>query len=456
MTLSMSFRVRTALVVLALTALTMGGAFAAVWERFVASQLSQLDGALLNVARREAAEAAAGHLEFTDAPGPFANAVGPLPKFGVLYGINGAILADTGNFVTIPPMPRVAALESAYDFEHDGTPMRGVVVGVATTGRRVLLATSRLDFEEDARILARAMAVAFAVGCVWAALVAAGVATRLTREHRLVAYVARSVASGDTSARVAFNSSDADLRQLARDLNAMIERLVGLLNVQERFIAHAAHELRTPLASLRIELEHAIRTAASMSDYDSALRGALESVERLTNLAEDLLQLARVKESSTEDSSVLEDALADAVADVAPLGKAHSVAVVVRPFSANVRGDRRGLARLFRNILENAVRFSPNGGEVVVEGELTGSSVRISITDAGPGIAADDTERVFEPFARGRSTDGADGTGLGLPIARGLARSFGGDVIARRGPGGAILITLRRRERANDGAAQSV
>ena len=83
----MTFRVRTALVVLLLTAVTMGGAFAGVWQRFVSAQRHQLDNALLAVARREAAEAASGQSEFTDAPGPSANAVGPLPKFGVLYGI---------------------------------------------------------------------------------------------------------------------------------------------------------------------------------------------------------------------------------------------------------------------------------------------------------------------------------------------------------------------------------
>src|SRR5690606_1253672 len=123
-------------------------------------------------------------------------------------------------------------------------------VPVATTGMRVLLATPRADLEDDARILARAMTIAFIVGCAWAGLVAFGVATRLTREHSLVGSVARRVASGDTSARVAFRSSNKDLRQLAGDLNAMIERLVGVSAMQDRFIAHAAHELRTPLTSL--------------------------------------------------------------------------------------------------------------------------------------------------------------------------------------------------------------
>lgn len=439
----MSFRVRTAIVVLVLTALSMGGAFAGVWEVFVSAQRRQLDSALLAVAQREAREAAAGQLEFTDAPGPSANAVGPLPKFGVLYGINGLVLADTGNFTTIPAMPRLTSFDVGFDFLHDGLPMRGVVVGVGTTGRRVLLAAPRDDFEDDARILARAMAIAFVVGCLWAAIVAFGVATRLTREHRSVADVARRVASGDTSARVAFLSSDADLRRLADDLNTMIERLVGLLASQEKFIAHAAHELRTPLTSLRIELELALRGARDRDDFEAAVRGSLDSAKRLSGLAEDLLQLARVKAAPTDEVTPLEDALTDAIADVAPVGRSRDVFIVTEPLSAMVAGDRRGLARIFRNVLENAVRFSPPAGRVHVSGRVQDDRVLVTFADGGPGIDREDRERIFAPFARGSRTTSGEGAGLGLAIARGLARGFGGEVDAEEGDGGRFVVALR-------------
>lgn len=437
----MTFRVRTALVVLALTAVTMGGAFAIVWERFVASQRRQLDEALLLVARREAAEAAAGQLEFTDAPGPSANAVGPLPKYGVLYGIHGRPLSMTSNFATTPAMPRLVPFERGFDLDHDSVPLRGVVVGVSGTGMRVLLATPRADLEDDAAILARAMAVAVGVGCAWAAIVAFGVATRLTREHRIVGDVARRVASGDTSARVAFRTSDSDLQRLADDLNAMIERLVGLVAVQDRFVSHAAHELRTPLTSLRIELEHALRTASERAEFEAALRGGLESAKRLTDLAEDLLQLARVETSRIHANTALEDSLADAVADVAPLGRQRDVFIYVRPIQASIRAERRGLSRLFRNVLENAVRFSPPTRRVEVDCAAEDGRVVVTITDDGPGIGAEDEERIFEPFTRGTRDDG-EGTGLGLSIARGLARSFGGDVTARAGSSGLFIISL--------------
>lgn len=442
----MTFRVRTALVVLVLTAVTMGGAFGIVWDRFVASQRRQLDEALLVVAQREASEAAGGSLDFTDAPGPSANAVGPLPKFGVIYTLNGRPVSLTPNLSseTAPSMPRLVPFEHGFDFDITGKPMRGIVVPVAGTGMRVLLAAPREDLEDDARILARAMTIAFIVGCAWAGIVAFGVATRLTREHTMVGNVARRVASGDTSARVAFRSSDKDLRQLAGDLNAMIERLVGLNAMQDRFIAHAAHELRTPLTSLRIELEHVLRTGGDRDDYATAVKGALDSARRLSDLAEDLLQLARVKRAADGAEIDVAEPLADAIADVAPVGRARDVFIVKDAVQGRVLGDRRGLSRLLRNVLENAVRFSPRTGRVRIALEGDEGALEIAVTDDGPGVEVDDVERIFEPFARGSRNRDPEGTGLGLTIARELARSYGGDVSVSPGAGGRFLVRLRR------------
>jgi two-component system heavy metal sensor histidine kinase CusS len=441
----MTFRVRTALVVLLLTVVTLGGAFVAVWGRFVSTRRAQLDEALLVVARRAATRRAAGALEFTDAPGPFANSV-TLPRYAVYYDEDGRPLSKTSNLATLPSLPPAAPLERGFDFEHDGIVMRGVLLAVGTAGRRLLIASPRGNLEEDAEALAHVMVIAFVAGCAWAAAVAFGVATRLTREHQIIMDVARRVASGDVSARVAFRASDVDLRQLASDLNAMIEQLVGLLAVQERFIAHAAHELRTPLTSLQLELEHAIQTARTPTDYDTALRGALESARRLTDLAEDLLQLARLNAAPTEEVTPIEEALAAAVADVGPVGRTREVVIVTELTSASVRGDRRGLIRLLRNVLENAVRYSPRGGKVRVEGHVEDGHVVIGVTDEGPGIAPADAERIFEPFTRGVRDDGPAGTGLGLSIARGLARSLGGDVTVESGPGGRFFIELPRRD----------
>ncbi len=469
----MSFRTRTALVVLLLTAGTMGIAFFLVWETFVSSQRRQLDVALLDVARREADEARAGGLELTDAPGPSANAVGPLPKFGVLYSASGDVLSTTNNFRVVPTVPSREPSEAAYDFEHDGRPMRAVFVAVGGQGaaRRMLLATSRDDLEDDGRILGRAMMTAWLVGCAWAATVAFGVASRLTARHRLVADVARMVARGDTSARVRFGSPDADLQALAEDLNAMIERLVGLVATQERFVSHAAHELRTPLASLRLEIELALRTCTTPEAYAEALDGALESVGRLSTLADDLLELARESSASEPQVTSLARAIEAAVRDVAPLARSRNVAIdasgldgrdareggdakqgvdgkdaldAKEGLDRHVLGADLGVARIVRNVLENAVRFSPEGGTVRLTCTDRAEAFDVRIVDEGPGVAEGDADRIFEPFVRGAARQESGGAGLGLAITRQLVRRLGGDVRAEPGSGGVFVIALVR------------
>lgn len=438
----MSFRLRTAAVVLAVTAFTMGAAFFLVWDRFVASQRAQLDEALLAVAHREASEAAAGQIEFTDAPGPSANAVGPLPKYGVLYDDAGRVLAQTPNFATVPTAPVSVALERCFDFEHDGLAMRGVVVAAPGTGMRVLLASPREDLEDDARILARAMALAFAVGSVWAAVVAFAVAARLTENHRQLGNVARRVASGDLSARVSLRGNARDLQQMSADLNHMIDRLVGLVAAQDRFVAHAAHELRTPLTALRVELEHALRTAKDPAEYAAAMQGALDSARELSALAEDLLALARARRPREDPgTTAVADMAGDAVSAVLPIASARAVRVELEPTTLEVAAERRAATRILRNLLENAARFAPAGGHVRVWTQAEGDRAKITVGDDGPGVPAHELESVFEAFARRRQAED-EGTGLGLSIARSLARSYGGDVVAEPGPGGRFVVTL--------------
>lgn len=427
----MSFRWKTALLVVGMTLVTMGGAFSAVWYYFVASQRQQLDSALLAVATREAAEAAAGQLSFSDAPGPSANAVGPLPKYGVIYSREGVPLTTTENFATAPSMPRLVSFDRCFDLEHESLHLRAVLVGVPQSSMRVLLASPRDDIEDDSRILAWAMAVAFGVGCTWAGLVSFFAATRLTRNYRAVERVARRVAAGETTARVTFASPDSALTQLAADLNSMIDRLVGLAAAQDRFVAHAAHELRTPLTALRIELEHALASGEDAAGYERAVRGALDSGKRLSALAEDLLDVARAraKPHDARDAVDLQSCVNDAVAELESLSCARGVSIrITRRAKVQVVGERRGLIRILRNLLENAVRFAPAESEVEVEATHGEGFAEVRVLDRGPGVPEADRERIFEAFERLARDDHHDGAGLGLSIARNLARSFGGDV----------------------------
>ena len=246
----MTFRRRMLGAVMALTLLTLGGAFAAIALSVNRAQERQLDAALLAEAREEAAEIASiggRRLTISDRPGPAANDVGPLTKYGAIYGADGAVIAATPTWRHAPP--RAAALpgENArpFDLYADREHLRGVLVHVpGPTPARLLLAAPRADLDGDASFLHRAMAMVLLVACAWTLGLASWFTQRLTRDQQRIMEVAHRAAGGDLTARVAQNSSDADLSQLGRDLDDTLTRLEASVEAQRRFIAYAAHELR--------------------------------------------------------------------------------------------------------------------------------------------------------------------------------------------------------------------
>lgn len=232
-----------------------------------------------------------------------------------------------------------------------------------------------------------------------------------------------------------------ELAALARTLNEMLDRLEGAASRQRTFVADAAHELRTPLAALRTQVEVAAAHPATTSVPVLAddLHG---EVLRLQRLVDDLLVLARVGARPATTGPVDLAALADdVVAQVAADGDGHGVRV-----TATGAGTAVGLAddvtRVLRNLVDNAVRHAASTVDLHV------APGRVDVDDDGPGIAADDRDRVFERFVR---LDGArqrdlGGSGLGLSIARELAREAGGDVVLSDSPTGGLRATVRLHE----------
>ncbi len=435
----MSLRARYVVAISAITLVTLGGAFAAVSSSVNASQERQLDLALAHEAREEAAETAVlggDELAISDRPGPAANDVGPLTKYGVIYGPTGEILAQTPSWKGSPPalaeLP--AAGQGAFDLWSDAEHLRGTLVAIpAHPGTTMLLAAPRSDLDGDAHFLLRAMATVFGLALLWTMLVAIAVVWRLTRDHRTIAAVARRVAAGDYGARIRLRDGDREVMQLAEDVDAMIEHLGVLIGLQQRFIANAAHELRSPLTTLYGELSHALRRSREPAEYERAIEEALESTQRLRRLTEDLLAVARVSADPADVATIPVDLHAlcqEAVDLVAAEAEARAVKLISAATRAAIPGRRGDLLRLLRNLLENAVRHSPSGAAVHLRCELRDGFAELTVCDAGPGVAEADRERIFEPFYRGASERAHDelGTGLGLTIAREIARAHGGEL----------------------------
>lgn len=454
----MTFRWKTTLTIVILTALALGGAFAAVSAAFNGLQRRQLDASLRSVAAQEALEAPAHHFLFSEGPGPAANDVGPLTKYGVIFDESGKVLSATPPFDTDPP-PRQslkAPVGRAFDLWFRRSHLRGVLVPIpAHPGKILFLATSRDDLDGDEVFLYRAMLVAFMVAVLWVGAVAYWMGGRLTLAHRDIASVVRQVSGGDLTARVRVKPSDPELDRLGREINEMVVRLDGLVTSQQRFIAHAAHELRTPLAALYGELQQARRKERDNAYYTRTIDAALAACRHLNTLTEDLLTLARTRAKVDEASGdlALERVLGEARAWVQPLADQRQVRIRVSGDGSSRVPDRHGdTVRLVRNLLENAVRHSPAGSEVEVTSALEAGQVVVRVSDAGPGVDAADRHAIFEPFFRAKGAASGEGAGLGLGIAREIARAHGGDVWLdaappdRAGARFVIRMPLRQRE----------
>jgi two-component system, OmpR family, sensor kinase len=442
----LQLRRRIVLTTTLVTAVALGGAFFAISTAFTRLQEGQLDGELVAVARSEAREAPSFGFSFNEGPGPPTNDVGPLTKHGVIYGDDDRPVSVTAPFDVHAPERRTIEHPSAicFDFRHDARHYRGVFVGIPGHPKKaVLLAALREDLDADERFLRDAMAFAFIVALFWAALVANFVVRRLTREHERIAEVANRVTSGDLTARVSATSGDREAIKLSRDVDEMIDTISTLMSSQRRFVAHAAHELRSPLTKLYGELQLAVRKERDATVLRRAIHEALESTRALKSLTDDLLSLAKVASGDTaKEDTVLASVVENAVALTRALAEEHKVSFSTAGLDVHLFGRPNDLSRLFRNLLENAVTHSPEGGTVRVHGSVKEQRVRITVEDEGEGVPEEDRDRIFEPFYRSAKSKSraSGGSGLGLGIAREIAKSHRGELSLDQGDRGARFV----------------
>lgn len=439
----MKFRTRLVVTLSAATAVTMASAFGAAFAVVKRSEQRQLDEALRVAARLEAGEMATqgDKPHVTNRGGPKADDIGRLTKFAVIYDEDGSVVDATPTFARgAPPYGRIKHPPgTTFNFWHRKDHLRGVFVEIpAHEQTKLLLAAPRSDMEKDNAFLRQVMLVAALLSIGFTVLVTWRVVRRLTRGHEAIASAARRVADGDLAARVTLTSGDDEVVQLARDVDEMVRRLELLVQGQRRFIAHAAHELRSPLTSLYGELQLALRKSRSADEYRDAIEEAIDSARRLNALAEDLLALARLGAEQPSPMPVELDEVAKAAASWGSREAARrNVELAIDVDNSTVLGHANDLERLLRNLLDNAIRHSPDGGHVRVEARRQGETVRISVIDEGPGVTPEERDRVFDPFFRAASERRRDdGSGLGLAIVREIARGHGGEVYVEPSPDG--------------------
>jgi len=332
-----------------------------------------------------------------------------------------------------------------------GQRIRTVALPVQRNGRLVEVVQVGVLLAPTERTLHRWIEALLVLVPLGVGLAAAGgrvMARAALRPVDEMARAARRIDAGALARRITVRGTGDELDRLAETLNGMLARLENAFGGMRRFSADAAHELRTPLTALKGTLEVALRSDRSGAEYRAALASALEEVERLVRLAEDLLLLSRATAGPESPRARVElESLVLDVADVgARLAKDRSVTVRVGSMApVAVLGDAGSLRRALLNLVENGVKYTPAGGRVEVSVAAAAGEAVIAVEDTGPGIDPRDAGRIFEPFVRldaARDRE-SGGSGLGLAIARSIVVAHRGTLEVERPALGGARFTIR-------------
>ena len=259
------------------------------------------------------------------------------------------------------------------------------------------------------------------------------------------------ITAENLSSRLDVSNPRDEVGRLATTINALLARLDAAFSEQQRFIADASHELRTPLAVLRGEAEVALEKERATSDYKESLALIKDEAERLSRIVENLFILAGQPVDAPalmKEPLRLSEVVAECVRAAQVLATRKDLRLSVDDASSSVtlNGDDELLKRMLLNLLDNAVKYTPAGGEISVALSSQNGNARIVVTDTGIGIPAEDQPRIFDRFyrvdkARSRALGGA---GLGLSIARWIVEAHGGSlsVESALGRGSAFTVEL--------------
>ena len=237
-----------------------------------------------------------------------------------------------------------------------------------------------------------------------------------------------------------------ELNQLSVSYNKMLERLSDAFEVQRQFTANAAHELRTPLALMQVQLDLYNSTRHPDNDADTlqTIRMVTEQNGRLSKMVKTLLDMSELQ-TVGRDEKIIVDALVDEVlADLEPLAQEKSIKLIGKCKAATMVGSDILIYRLVYNLVENAIKYNHLGGQVTVTAYQKEKQVYLSVADTGSGIPEELRERVFEPFFRvdkSRSRE-LGGVGLGLALVREIVRVHDGSITVKSNPSGGTIFEV--------------
>jgi signal transduction histidine kinase len=334
-------------------------------------------------------------------------------------------------------------LRTVTDADGD-EPLRVLAVPYGAGGGVAVLSAELEDVEDAQQALVSGYLPAAALATLLAGVAGFGIARRGLAPVRRATDEALAISEADASRRLSPPTRLDEVGRLVRTLNGMLDRLAAAVARERAFTADSSHELRTPLAILTAEVELA-RDRAADPVTRAGLGTALAEAGRLSGLVDDLLVLARADAGQLEGRRPLDldELVGVVVSRFATLAARRGIRLRTDG-AAVVRGDPVGVERAVSNLVDNALRHTPDGGTVTVEVRATGpASAEIIVRDTGPGVPEDRLSGLFDRFSRvddARHEPG--GAGLGLAIVAAVAAAHGGRVTAANSAGGGLVATL--------------
>lgn len=237
-----------------------------------------------------------------------------------------------------------------------------------------------------------------------------------------------------------------ELNQLSVSYNRMMERLSAAFEIQRQFTANAAHELRTPLALMQVQLDlyHSNSHPGNDADTVQMIKMVTEQNDRLNKMVKTLLDMSELQTVGRDDEIVLDALVDEVLEDLEPLAEGKNIRLIGKCKDITMVGSDILIYRLVYNLVENAIKYNHSGGQVTVTADRKEKHVYLSVEDTGAGIPEELKERVFEPFFRvdkSRSRE-LGGVGLGLALVREIVRVHDGSITVKSNPSGGTIFEV--------------
>ena len=316
---------------------------------------------------------------------------------------------------------------------------------------RLLVGRDVRDLEATRSLILGALGWGLAISVGLALAGGLMMTSSMVRRIEAINDTSREIVEGDLARRIPTTGAGDDFDKLVANLNGMLDRITGLMDTVRQVSDNIAHDLRTPLTRLRSRLEIArAQQGAGDPEARAAVEQAIEEADALLATFQALLRIARIEaEQRREGFAAVE--LGPLLTDVAELyepvaAEREQVIALQVADGISVDGDRDLLFQAVANLVDNAIKYTPIGGRIVLGLRPVGEAAELSVADTGPGIPADQRERVFDRFHRLESSRSTPGSGLGLRVVRAVARLHGATIrLTDNGPGLRVALVLPRR-----------